>query len=67
MIDGDMTTESNGKVLGFNEGFLSHIVRKYFYKIPPHLPLLKRGEILAPFRKEKKYYPPFGKGGRGGI
>jgi hypothetical protein len=48
MIDGDMAAESNGKVLGFNEGVLSHIVRKYFYKIPPHLPLLKGGEILAP-------------------
>jgi hypothetical protein len=28
MVNGDMTTESNGKVLGFDERGLGHIVKK---------------------------------------
>jgi hypothetical protein len=58
VIDGDMTTESNGKVFCFNEWSLNHIVRKYFYEIPPRLPFPKGGEIVSPLGRMKKDYPP---------
>jgi hypothetical protein len=58
MIYGDMSTESNREVFCFDEWSLSHIVRKYFYEIPPRLPFPKGGEIVSTFRKDEKSLPP---------
>jgi len=63
VIYGNMTAEANGKVFGFNDWSLPHIVRKNFYKIPARLPLPKGGEIVSPLRKNEKRLPPFSKGG----
>jgi len=53
---------------------LGHIVRKYFYEIPPRLPFLPAGRLFQreeklcpPLGRVKKDYPPLGKGGKGGF
>ena len=68
MIDGNMTTESNSEFLGFDEWRLGHIVRKYFYEIPPRLPCLPapvptEGGAGRLFQREEKLCPPLEKGG----